>query len=99
MNQEFEEILNRLKDIEHSVKQNHDMLESIQRRARLAIIFSLLKWFIIFGFTFGIFYYSKPYIEQTLDLYSQVNQLTGSISNQQQQADTLINGLKSLIGQ
>lgn len=99
MNQEFEEILSRLKDIELSVKQNHDMLISIQRRARVTIIFSLLKWFIILGFTFGIFYYTKPYIEQTLDLYGQVNQLTGSISDQQQQADTLINGLKSLIGQ
>ena len=99
MNQEFEEILSRIKEIELNVKQNHDMLESIQRRARMAIIFSLLKWFIIFGFTFGIFYYSKPYIDQTLDLYSQVNQLTGSMTNQQQQADTLINGLRSLIGQ
>lgn len=93
MNQEFEEILNRLKDIENNVKENHDMLESIQRRARLAILFSVLKWFIILGFTFGIFYYSKPYIEKTFELYDQVNSLT----NQGKQADTLIQNFKMLL--
>lgn len=93
MNQEFEEILNRLKDIENNVKENHDMLESIQRRAKLAILFSALKWFIILGFTFGVFYYTKPYLEKTLELYDQVNSLT----SQSKQAGTLIEGLKNLL--
>ena len=97
MNQEFEEILSRLKDIELNVKQNHDMLESIQRRARLAIIFSLLKWFIILGFTLGIFYYSKPYIDQTMDLYSQISELTGGVTNQKQQADSLLESFKMFL--
>ncbi len=99
MNPEFEEILNRLKGIEHDVKQNRNMLESIQRRARMAIIFSLLKWFIILGFTFGIFYYSKPYINKTFELYEQVNTLTGSATNEKKQVDTLMNGFKTLLGQ
>ena len=91
MNQEFEEILNRLKDIENNVKQNHDMLESIQRRARLSILFSLIKLFIILGFTFGAFYFIKPYLDQTLGMYQQVVGLTGGVNatSTQNMFDTL----------
>jgi hypothetical protein len=90
MNQEYEEILNRLKEIESEVKSNTNMLISIQRRARMAILFSTIKWMIIFGITFGTFIYAKPYLEQLLDLYSQ-------LLNQQQQAGNLIEGFKELL--
>ncbi len=97
MNQEFEEILNRLKVIEEKVAENSDILESIQRRAYIAMIFGALKWFIVIGLTFGVFYYTKPYLEKTIDLYNQVNDLTGTITGQQQQAGSLLNSLKGLI--
>ena len=97
MNPEFEEILNRLKQIEDSVNENKSMLESIQRRAHITMIFSALKWFIIIGLTFGIFYYTKPYLEKMLDLYMQVNSLTNTVTNPQKQTDALLKELKSLL--
>ncbi len=97
MNQEFEEILNRLKVIEDGMKENTHMLESIQRRAYIALVFNAIKWFIIVGLTFGIFYYTKPYLEKTIDLYNQVNSLSNTITGQQNQAGSLLNSLKGLI--
>lgn len=90
MNQEYEEILNRLKEIESEVKSNTNMLISIQRRARISILFSAIKWIIILGITFGVFVYAKPYLDQLMSLYSQV-------LNQQQQASGLLDGLKNLL--
>lgn len=90
MNQEYEEILSRLKEIESEVKSNTNMLISIQRRARMAILFSAIKWIIILGITFGTFYYAKPYLEQLMGLY-------GQVLGQQQQASGLLDGLKNLL--
>lgn len=95
MNQEFEEILNRLKEIEQNVKSNHDMLISIQRRARMTILFSLIKWTVILGLTFGTFYYTKPYIEQTMDLYDQVSGLTGGMKSQASSTQSVFDQFKS----
>jgi hypothetical protein len=90
MNQEYEEILSRLKEIESEVKSNTNMLISIQRRARITILFSAIKWMIILGITFGTFIYAKPYLDQLMILY-------GQVLNQQQQASGLLDGLKSLL--
>ncbi len=81
MNEDCDAILARLNDIEEQIKQNQDILESIQRRARLSMLFSSIKWFIILGLTFGTFYYTKPYLEQLMQVYSQVSDI-GSMFNQ-----------------
>lgn len=75
MNEDYDAILTRLNEIEEQIKQNQLILESIQRRARLSILFSSLKWFVILGLTFGTFYYTKPYLEELLKVYSQVSDI------------------------
>jgi hypothetical protein len=75
MNEEYDAILARLNNIEETIKQNQSILESIQRRARLSILFSSLKWFVILGLTFGTFYYTKPYLEELMKVYSQVSDI------------------------
>lgn len=75
MNEEYDAILTRLNNIEESIKQNQIILESIQRRARLSILFSSLKWFVILGLTFGTFYYTKPYLEELMKVYGQVSDI------------------------
>lgn len=97
MNQGFEEIEYRLKKIEDMVVENNNMLQSIQRRARMTIIVSLLKWFIILGFSFGLFYFTKPYLEKTLDIYTQVSGLTSSIENQKDKTTGILQDIRSLI--
>ena len=73
MNEDYESILSRLSEIEENVKQNTHMLNRIERRARLSLLFSSLKWFIIIGLSLGTFYYTKPYLEQLMETYSQVS--------------------------
>jgi hypothetical protein len=75
MNEEYDAILTRLNNIEENIKQNQIILESIQRRARLSILFSSLKWFVILGLTFGTFYYTKPYLEELMKVYGQVSDI------------------------
>ena len=94
MDQDFEEILNRLNKMEIEIKRSNDMLESIQRRARLAILFSSVKWFVIVGFSFGLFYYTKPYMEQTLNMYQQVTSLSNAASSTANMFDTFKSFLK-----
>jgi hypothetical protein len=75
MNEDYDAILTRLNEIEEQIKQNQLILESIQRKARLSILFSSLKWFVILGLTFGTFYYTKPYLEELMKVYGQVSDL------------------------
>ncbi len=75
MNEEYDAILARLNNIEEGIKHDQNILESIQRRARFALFFSSLKWFIILGLTFGTFYYTKPYLEQLMEAYSQLSNI------------------------
>ena len=75
MNEEYEAILHRLDNIENDVIQANQMLHRIERRARWALLFSSLKWFIIIGLSLGAFYYTKPYLEQLMETYSQISNI------------------------
>ncbi len=75
MHEEYDQILTRLKEVEDKVEQSNHMLQSIQRRAKLTLLFSSLKWFVIIGLSLGTFYYTKPYLEQLMDTYKQVSNL------------------------
>ncbi len=79
MNEEYDAILARLSNIEETLKQNQLILESIQRRARLSILFSSLKWLVILGLTFGTFYYAKPYLEELMKVYGQISDIRSFI--------------------
>jgi len=81
MNEEYDAILNRLNTIEETMKLNNAMLHSIERRARLSILFSSLKWFVIIGLSLGTFYYTKPYLEQLMSTYSQISDFGSYFGN------------------
>jgi hypothetical protein len=75
MNEEYEAILHRLDNIEQDMRQSNQMLHRLERRSRLALLFSSLKWFIIIGLSLGTFYYTKPYLEELMDTYTQVSNI------------------------
>ncbi len=75
MNEDYEAILHRLDTIEEDVRQSNQMLHRIERRARFALLFSSLKWFIIIGLSLGTFYYTKPYLEQLMETYSHISDI------------------------
>lgn len=75
MNEDYQAILNRINDIEGKVEQNHQILKRIEMKARLSLLFSSLKWFIILGLSLGAFYFTKPYLEQLMETYSQISNI------------------------
>lgn len=75
MNEDYEAILHRLDNIEEDIRQSNHMLHKLERRARWALLFSSLKWFIIIGLSLGTFYYTKPYLEQLMETYSQISNI------------------------
>lgn len=102
MNEGLEALAAQIKKLQQTVDENHAMLVSVQRRARLSILFSGLKWIVILGITFGSFFYLQPYLEQILNTYSSIGSLTDSFagvesstSTDSNQAEGLINAVRA----
>ncbi|MEN9604949.1 MAG: hypothetical protein RJB39_634 [Candidatus Parcubacteria bacterium] len=70
MDQGSEGLQNDIQEIRRIVERNNAMLISIQRRARMSILFTTLKWVIIIGLSFGAFYFLKPYVDTATSTYS-----------------------------
>lgn len=70
--QNIEEIRSELKKLARLTEENHTILKRVDRRARMAIWVSVMKWIIIIGITIGAFYYIQPFLEQISALYQQI---------------------------
>ncbi|MES2622925.1 MAG: hypothetical protein V4576_00785 [Patescibacteria group bacterium] len=105
MNEGQEALIEQIKKLQHSVEENHAILMSIQRRAKMSIIFSGLKWLIILGFTFGSFIFLQPYLEKVFSAYSSLSDLSSlqggmrsSTSTENgNQAEGLINAMRAYL--
>lgn len=102
MNEGLEALAAQIKKLQQTVDENHAMLVSVQRRARLAILFSGLKWIVILGITFGSFFYLQPYLEQLMNTYTSLGSITdtfagvkSSTSTDANQAEGLINAVRA----
>lgn len=60
-----------LKNLETS-QESLKILKKINRGRIVGNFFSFLKWLIIIGASFGIYYYFQPYMNQALDLLKQI---------------------------
>jgi len=68
---EFEE----LKEL---VKENHKILKSLQKKARLATAFSVIRWSIVIAIAIGLFTVLQPVIQNIMDAY---HALMGNLSS------------------
>lgn len=75
MEQGSSDLQNEIQQIRRIVEENNALLISIQRRARMTILFSTLKWAILIGLSFGAFYFLKPYIETATSAYGSIKDL------------------------
>lgn len=56
----------------HSIKlaeENNKILRGIRRNARISSFLRVFYWLIILGSAFGLYYYTKPYIDGIVDSY------------------------------
>lgn len=55
-------------------RENNKMLHRLQSAMRWGRFYSILKWVIIVGFTFGVYYYLQPYLIGLIDAYQAVSE-------------------------
>lgn len=53
-------------------KVNHDFLRKIDRRQRYSMYWRTATVIIAIGSALGVYYFLQPYIDQFIDIYSQV---------------------------
>jgi hypothetical protein len=53
-------------------KEDHKILNGLQKSARISRVFSILYWILIIGSISGVYYYIQPYLNILLDLYHRV---------------------------
>ncbi len=53
-------------------KVNHDLLKKIDRRQRYSMYWRTLTIIIAIGSALGVYYFLQPYVDQFVDVYSQV---------------------------
>lgn len=73
MDQEVQEIKAELKKIAKQTEENNVILHSIQRRARMALIWSIFRWVVVIAIAIGSFYYIQPYLEQLAVIYQKLS--------------------------
>jgi hypothetical protein len=76
MNEGLDSLQDQIKKLTALVEENHAMLISIQRRARLTILISSIKWLVILGITFGSFIFLQPYLDKAFSAYTSISDLT-----------------------
>lgn len=93
MEKELESIKQEIGELKVILKENHDMILGIHRRARITMLFGAVKWAIIVGISIGAFYYIQPFLETLMKTYASISGLggAGSIPDQQSILEILNN--------
>jgi hypothetical protein len=76
MNEGLETLQEQIKKLTHMVEENNAMLQSIQRRARMVILISSIKWIFIIGVTFSSLFFLQPYLDKAFSAYDSISQLS-----------------------
>ncbi len=63
------------------VKENNELLHSLQRRARLATAMKVFYWAVIILLSFGAYYFIQPYVEMLMGITGQASNSIDTIKN------------------
>ena len=67
-----------LYQIAEEVAETKRLVRSLVRAQNLSTLITVLKWVVIIGLSYGVYYYLSPVLTQLLDTYQQIG---GSVSN------------------
>ncbi len=67
---DIQEINEKLDELQVMARENHQMIRTLYKRAKLAVYAVFFKWFIIIGITLGAFYIFQPIIDSIVSIYS-----------------------------
>ncbi len=80
MDQEIQELNEKIDELRVIVEENTRMTASLYRRARFSMLISGIKWFIIIGAAVGAFYYVQPAVDSLMQTYSAITGAEGGSS-------------------
>jgi hypothetical protein len=83
---ELKELLQ--KDLDAS-QESLSILKKMRRAQVLSGVGTFFKWVLIIGVSFGAFYYTQPYLNKVLDMYSQLSSTVKEV----QKAGAKVNGV------
>ena len=93
MEKEIESLKKEIEELKEVTKDNNRLLRGIHARARITMIFNIIKWAIIIGVSVGAFYYIQPFLETLMKTYSSISSLSGVGGSMSEQK-----GLLELLG-
>jgi|GEM_PF-2822909 len=56
-------------ELKSLVKENHKILKSLQKKARLATAFTAIRWFVVIAIAVGLFTILQPILQNIIDAY------------------------------
>ena len=59
------------------LEENHQILKSLRRTQRASRFFNILKWVVIIGSSFGLYYYFQDQIEAVVELNKKIWDIVG----------------------
>lgn len=87
MNEGLDSLQEQIKKLTVLVEENQLILKSIQRRARMTILISSIKWLIILGVTFGSFIFLQPYLDTMFQAYTSISDFTNPFPKEAAETD------------
>ena len=82
-----------LQETANLVKENHKILKSMRRSARIASFMRALYWIIILGSVFGTYYLVQPYINALTEGYAGMKQNVSSVKGLTDKLPEILNNL------
>ena len=82
-----------LQETANLVKENHQILKSMRRSARIASFMRALYWIIILGSVFGTYYLIQPYINALTEGYAGIKQNVSNVKGLTDKLPDILNNL------
>lgn len=71
MDMETQELLKRTLTL---AEENNKLLKKMEVQAKWSMYYYILKWVLFIAFTAGAYYYVRPYFDELLKIYQQLNE-------------------------
>jgi len=73
------------------IEDNQSIIKSLQRKARFAAFFGIIKWLFYIGVAVGVYTYFQPLIGNLLDTYESIRESAGVLGNLKSEIPNLNN--------
>ena len=88
-----------LREMKRLVQENNKMLHNLQARARWSTFGTILKWVIYIAIAVVSWYYIQPFIDQTLQSISKIQEASDSVKGIQAKVDGVdFDSVKAMLG-